>query len=222
VADEERGSGLSAAWGVVAALTGAGAVAVWIAARTTGTHVPIWPAYPLGAVAVIALYLTFASVLGLPPVRGRREIASSGHEVSRPKLMVTILADSEFENWRYIALIAALHVQVENTTDRPVLVGGYAFTYDAGGEPSWETQEPGQEVMSLQREISRRNERQQYGQPLRNFARIPARETISGWFLTAVSRPPTGGTPAGIVIISDDVRNEYRATLPRREPQIYG
>jgi hypothetical protein len=111
---------------------------------------------------------------------------------------------------------------VENTTDTPLLIGGYAFTSGAQEGPAWDTQATGEEIMSVKREISRRDETQHYGQPLRNFARIAAHETISGWFLVAVNRPPAGGTPACTVIVEDDVRSEYRATLPAREPQVYG
>ena len=80
----------------------------------------------------------------------------------------------------------------------------------------------GDEVMSVNREISRREEAQQYGQPLRNFARITPGQTISGWFLVAVNRLPGGKTPVCTVIVKDDVGNQYRATLPAREPQVYG
>lgn len=135
--------------------------------------------------------------------------------------MVTILEDSRFENWKYIALIVALHVQVENTTNAPILVGGYAYISSGGEGAAWDHQATGEEIMSVRREIGRRDETQQYGQPLRNFARIGAGQTISGWFLIPVNRPPAGGTPACTVIVKDDVSNEYRATLPARERQVH-
>jgi hypothetical protein len=72
VADQDRSSGLSAAWGVVAVVTGAGAFTVWSTAHSPGSRFPIWPAYGFCAVAVIALYLTFALPLGLWPARARR------------------------------------------------------------------------------------------------------------------------------------------------------
>lgn len=55
----------------------------------------------------------------------------------RPALAVKIMKGSTFENWKHIALIVALHVQVKNTTDREILVSGYAFTSDSGGDPPW-------------------------------------------------------------------------------------
>ena len=101
------------------------------------------------------------------------DIASGTHQV-KPTLVVTILEDSQFENWKYIALIAALHIQVENTTNAQILVGGYAYTGGADQQQKWEGQESGEEIMYIRREINRREETQHYGQPLRNFARIGA------------------------------------------------
>ncbi len=80
----------------------------------------------------------------------------------------------------------------------------------------------GDQAMSVRREIHRREETQQYGQPLRNFARIAPGETISGWFLVAVNRPPGGGTLACTVVVKDDVGNQYRASIPARKPQVHG
>ena len=149
-------------------------------------------------------------------------ITSGEHEVKGPKLIITILDDSQFENWQYVALIAALHVQVENTTDTSIRVGGYAHTSDPKEGLPWDINATVEEIMSVRREITRRDETQHYGQPLRNFARIPAHETISGWFLVAVNRPPAGGTPTITVIVKDDLANEYRVTLPARERQVHG
>ena len=149
------------------------------------------------------------------------DITSGEHEVQPPPaLVVKIMDDSLFENWKYIALIAALHVQVQNTTSTSIQVGGYAYIGENG--PGWEGLATGEEIMSIRREISRRDETQHHGQPLRLFARIAPGQTISGWFLTPVNRPPACGTPACTVIVKDDVGNQYRATLPAREPQVHG
>lgn len=58
-------------------MTGGGAIAIWVGTAGSPTsHFPIWQAYALGAVALAALYMTFASVLALPLTRTRREIAT--------------------------------------------------------------------------------------------------------------------------------------------------
>jgi hypothetical protein len=150
------------------------------------------------------------------------DITSGEREVeAAPPLIVKILDDSQFENWKYIALIAALHIQVENTTDAPILIGGYAWTSPCDGEPQWDDHATGDEILSIKREIARRDETQQHGQPLRHYARIGPHQSISGWFLVPVTRKPRGGTPACTIIVSDSVGNEYRATLPARSPQVY-
>jgi hypothetical protein len=169
---------------------------------------PVWPYYLCGAIFTAGALL-YATGHGRVPWR------------RRPALAVVIMKDSAFENWKHIALIVALHVRVKNTTDREIRVSGYAFTYEFGGDPPWESQSTGDDALSVRREIHRREETQQYGQPLRNFARIAPGQTVSGWFLEAVNRPPPGGTPACTVIVKDGVGNQYWATLPAREPQVY-
>jgi len=200
--------------GALMSLAAAAALGYLITSRAVGEPSPplkwpVWPYYLCGAMFVVG-GLLYATARGkLPGFR-------------RPALTVKIMGDSQFENWKHIALIAALHVQVKNTTDKPVLVSGYAYTSDSGGDAPWDSQVTGDQAMSVKREIYRRDEMQQYGQPLRHFARITPGQTISGWFLIPVNRPPGGGTPACTVIVKDDVSNQYRATLSAREPQVYG
>jgi hypothetical protein len=148
-------------------------------------------------------------------------ITEGDHEVAPlPALIVTII-DNKFENWHYIALLAAFHVQIENTTDADILVASYGFTCDYEGLQPWDHQASGDNIMCLRREIHRRQERQEYGPTLRNYARILAGTRISGWYLTAVTRNPRGGTPECVVVVTDDIGNEYRAVLAKQEPQIY-
>jgi hypothetical protein len=170
---------------------------------------PVWPYWLCGAIFV-AGGLLYATAHGKVPW------------LRRPALAVRIMKDSRFENWKHIALIVALHVQVKNTTDMEILVSGYAFTSDTGGDASWTSHVSGDDAMSVRSEIHRREETQQYGQLLRNFMRIAPGQTVSGWFLEAANRPPGGGTPACTIIVKDDVSNQYRATLPARGPQVHG
>ena len=62
VADQDRRNALSAAWGALAAMTASGAIAVWIAAGSPGSHFPIWPACILGLIAAGSLYMCFAAL----------------------------------------------------------------------------------------------------------------------------------------------------------------
>jgi hypothetical protein len=78
MADQDRRNALSAAWGVLTVVTAGGAIAIWAGpASSPSSGFPIWPAYAFGAVALMALYMTFATLLGLPPTRARSEIPSA-------------------------------------------------------------------------------------------------------------------------------------------------
>jgi hypothetical protein len=147
------------------------------------------------------------------------DIASGEHEV-KPSLVVSVLDDSQFRNFRRIALIAALHVQVENATDTAMDAIGYIHDVDAGGY--WATGLTADEKTSVDREIGRLDETQEYGLPVRYVRRIGPCQTASGWFLVPVKMVAAGGSPAVAVIVRDETGNQYRATLPERQPQTYG
>jgi hypothetical protein len=145
-------------------------------------------------------------------------IADGEHMVNAPDLIVTIMK-SQFENWKHIALIAALRVKITNTTGDMIRLSTIGFTYDPEGKPGSGTNLSADERLEIDRELRARRERQHYGIPIHNYATIPARESISGWVVEAVTRDPAGGTPRCTVVIKDELGNEYRATLPKREPQ---
>jgi hypothetical protein len=67
VADDNGKAARSAAWGVAAALFGGGAIATWPVAVAPKSTFPIWPTYVFGGIAILALYLCFASVWGWWP-----------------------------------------------------------------------------------------------------------------------------------------------------------
>ena len=204
MADQDRRNGLSAAWGVIAALATAAAFAIWTAAASPGSHFSISPTYICGVAAPGALYMMFASLYGIWPTGSLARLHQQKLPQSMPAksttavspLIVNILEDSQFENWRYIALIAALHVQIENTTENPIPVASYGFMCSPAAQPPWDHHATGNELMSVHREISRRDSTQQHGQPLRHYARIPAHAQVEGWPLVPVTRQPAGGTPA--------------------------
>jgi hypothetical protein len=80
VASDDRRTGRSAAWGVATLLFGGGAIAVWQAASPTKSTVPIWPAYVLGAIVAVALFMCFATIFSWWPtarsIRGREADAA--------------------------------------------------------------------------------------------------------------------------------------------------
>jgi hypothetical protein len=170
---------------------------------------------------------------GAPPVRpglylfrwqGRKSngewvhITDGEHMVNGSDLIVTIMK-SRFENWKRIALIAALRVKITNTTEDMIRLSTIGFTCDPEGKLGLGTTLSADERLEIDRELYARRERQHYGISLHNHATIPAHESISGWVVEGVTRDPAGGTPRCTVVIKDELGNEYRATLPMREPQ---
>src|SRR5260370_14338019 len=176
-----------------------------VAAGVAGGLSPLWPTWWMAFPA--ALFAGGLALLITP---------------KRDPLVVTLLDDCQFENWQHIAVIAYLHIQIENTTSNDIRVGGYAFTCDNEGREPWEGSASTAQRQSVTQEIHRREEQQEPGQMIRNFRRIAARQTVSGWLLTTITPIPARGTPTCTVIVNDDLRNAYWTTLPKREPRTYG
>jgi hypothetical protein len=65
-----RTAAWSAAWGVVAAILGGGAVASWMATVAPESKFPAWPAATLTALTAVALYVAFAHLAGKWPTDG--------------------------------------------------------------------------------------------------------------------------------------------------------
>jgi hypothetical protein len=147
-------------------------------------------------------------------------ITEGEHEVRAP--LTVEIVDSRFENWRHIALIVALRVKITNATEAMMRLSGFGFTHDPDGLPGLSTTLSGDENLELDRELHGRRDRQYYGLPLRTHATVPADESVTGWVVEALPRRAAGGAPGCTIVIRDVLGNEYRATLPKREPQTFG
>jgi hypothetical protein len=137
-----------------------------------------------------------------------------------PPLVVAII-DSKFETRKHIALIVALRVKITNTTDKTIRIRSYGFSCDAEGEATLHYTLSREDSLELDREVSARSERQDYGIPLAHHATVPADESVTGWVVTKVARPAAGGIPAITVTVKDQLGNEYHATRPKEEPKVY-
>jgi len=173
--------------------------------------------------AAFGLYMNFSrQERTLPAVEATEpRLGPATGRLGLPPLVVNILADSRFVSWRNSTMIAALHVEIENTTEKEILIDGYEFTCDNEGQPLWDHRASNDERISVLQEIKRRDECHEHGQPLQNFTRIASRNRISGWFLMPVSRNPGGGTPGCKIAVRDVLGNRYLAKLPRQEPRTY-
>jgi hypothetical protein len=74
VRSEEGRTGRSAAYGAAAAVFATGAFTTWPVAVAPKSTFPIWPAYLFGGLALLALYMCFATIFGWWPTSrsGRR------------------------------------------------------------------------------------------------------------------------------------------------------
>ena len=156
------------------------------------------------------------------PVAEKAGHARPAHDQDQtsPPLAVRIRTDSRFEPLGQCR-VAAMHVEAENTTDRDIPIAGFEFSCDSEGQPHWDRQVTNDQRMQVAQEITRRQNDQVYGPSLEDIRLIPARSSVSGWYLVPVSRNPAGGTPECTLIVEDDMGNKYLARLPRREPRTY-
>jgi hypothetical protein len=67
------------------------------------------------------------------------EITGGEHEVKAPSPLIVTIIDRKFENWKHIALIAALRVKITNTIGETIRLSGFGFTYDPEGLPVLDT-----------------------------------------------------------------------------------
>ena len=80
------------------------------------------------------------------------EIADGEHEVKAPPPLIVTIIDSKFENWKQIALIAALRVKITNIIGETLRLSGFGFTHDPEGLPVLAASFIGGERLELDRE----------------------------------------------------------------------
>jgi hypothetical protein len=189
-------------------------------------HTPWWAllGFVLSLIFVLAALFFF-----IAPWLSRRspsaetvlaESAPGSQGAASDPLTVKIIGEPRWEAWRHLVLLLAANIEVTNTTDSPILVAGYGFTYDAPGGQLWDVGLNGDEVAAIDREVyARQNDAPyRYGPPLQ-AREIPAHATVSGWRIWAVTRQAGGGTPRCTVVVTDDVGNQYAAVIPAQEPR---
>jgi hypothetical protein len=125
--------------------------------------------------------------------------------------LVVKIRDVQWENWRNIALIPALHVEITNTTDRAIRLGSFTFTTGNRGNPPWEHQANADERVAAEREIRARQEDQRYTPSLDIHGEVPAHDSVAGWLVNSATRMRRG-TPPCTVIVRDQIGNQYAAT----------
>lgn len=137
-----------------------------------------------------------------------------------PPLLVTI-AESHFEPWVRAAYIAALRVEITNTTGRPIRLGRREYLIQHGFIGLLQAEVTEAEKESLAREVAARQRSPHYAPELSTLRVVAAGESTSGWLVLAVRRGPRGGTPRCTVTVKDNIGNRYPTVIERREPEVY-
>jgi hypothetical protein len=119
--DTQRSTAKGAAWGVVAGIFGSGAFGTWIAATTTESAFPMWPAWTLGALTAGAIYMSFTPFWGWRPTPRRARSAQSVLAGSRPHDDVELVPEPDGAHLRLLlrnnGKPAELSVQVTTIRD---------------------------------------------------------------------------------------------------------
>jgi hypothetical protein len=212
---------------------GTGALAVWIAATSPGSKFPIWPAFVLGVVAVIGLYLCFAMLHSWWPVgrRGRDEWPWEEEFPRKMPLGVGLgmlipdppgplelkLEDERWDIWQGIVVMAELKIRI--AASRPIRLAAFNLESDPGtGERPRLNQAQRDAVY---KEIQRRREahRSSYLHPVDMLAG----DSISRWYVKNVylPYPERAGHPRCTFIVTDGAGDTYRLEIPARPPQSY-
>ncbi len=132
-------------------------------------------------------------------------------------LAVRTKGQPRWRNWKNTALIVAIQVEATNTTDEPIQIDRYEFTYEAPGGLAWDAQLSDDEARAVRREVNSGR----YFPSIEQYHEVPPLESISGWYVAAVTRDPSGGTPGCTIILTDTVGNRYKVTIPSQEPRVY-
>lgn len=126
-----------------------------------------------------------------------------------------------WETWRQLAFIAALHIELTNTTDGVIRLGAIDLLGEFWGPdpPADLPKLDHSEIRDLWQEIEGRR-RSRYSPGLSDRTTILPHETISGWVVTNVTRPSSGVTPTLQLTIHEAVGYPYRVVIHPMEPHV--
>jgi hypothetical protein len=137
-----------------------------------------------------------------------------------PRLTVRVLRD-EWNTWRTVAYIAALEVEVDNVTGSRIRIASVGLGSDWDGQPPGELPVLGAaEQDALDTEIAALR-KHRYAPELRTYQYVPPLESVTGWIVTTMTRPPLGGTPRLALGVREAVGRQYLLVIPRTDPQVY-
>jgi hypothetical protein len=96
---------------------------------------------------------------------------------------------------RNVAYTAAMKVEVANATESRIMIASVGLGSDWDGQPPGELPELGAaEPDALDAEVAALR-KHRYTPELRSHQYVPPQGSVAGWVVTAMARPPLGGTP---------------------------
>ena len=216
MANGEGRAARSAAWGAVAVVFGAVAVAGLNASLGPAASVPFWAC---SLVAAVGLYMCFATAFGFYPAnRCRRRKLSKPMPWGNNPVQVA-LGQQKWDAWGGSYSIGELEFTITNTS--PYLITLVEF--NLASDPSDGDRPPLDEFQArgLSREVQRR--RDVYRSLILRPVELAEGESVSGWWVQAVDLPPgaKAGRPPCVFTITDVLGNTWEVKIPSWEPQVW-
>jgi hypothetical protein len=127
-----------------------------------------------------------------------------------PDLVVEV-TQVRWRDYRHEALILEAEVRITNHSSAAKQFDGFGLQFPSGG------QAPQRGDPELSRFLE---SRENLYHPLKADAEIQPGDSLSGWIVNTVPRPASG-SPEFEIIIYDELRNEYRNTVPAQPGQVF-
>ena len=145
-------------------------------------------------------------------------IAVAGPALTRKRARLTAkIISRRWENLNSAFWMLAVEVEIKNRTGGSIKIEGYEFTYETSSGILESAQLSDEDSRAVKHAASS----DRYFPPLPRYVEIPARRSVSGWYVAPVARNPAGGTPKCIITVIDEIGNRYKLVISAQEPHTY-
>lgn len=137
------------------------------------------------------------------------------------RLAVRVIRD-EWDTWQDVAYIAALEVELSNASDTSIRIAAVELRSGWGGQPPAEL--PVLDVNhrdALDRDIASFRSGA-YAPKLTSLRSVPPHASMTGWVITGMAKPPSGGTPQLELTVREAVGTTSLTVIPRTNRQVSG
>lgn len=147
-------------------------------------------------------------------------LASLQHQSVDGLRLTVRLLPQEWDTWRTVAYIAAVELEVANTTDGRIRIASVGVGSDWDGQPPVDLPSLSAERDGLDAELAALR-RHRYVPELRSHQYVPPKGSVTGWIVTTMARPPLGGTPRLTVSVREAVGHQHLMIVPRTDPKVH-